>query len=563
MTRVGVDLIEIGRVRRSLERYATFKDRCFTPAEQAYCDSRRNPAESYAGRFAGKEAVGKALGFGVARAFAWKEIEITGRPKPSVRLSGRVAAWAARVERGCDRPLDDALARARLGGRRRLRRLMLEPLYSSAEMRAAEEGHDVDELMERAGTAVAAEVLKRFPDARRIAVVCGGGANGGDGRIAARILREEGCDAVETTAVEQADVIVDALFGTGFHGEPRPEAAATIARINAANAPVVAVDIPSGVDASTGEIAGDAVRAALTVTFHGVKAGLAIAPGLFHTGEVAIAEIGLEPAETELRLVTPAILSLVPRRRPQDNKYSAGAVLVAGGSPGMTGAVCLAAEAAFRADAGYVAVAVPEESLPVVETRLLESVKVSWDDALDAAEKAGALAIGPGLGRDEKALHLRDQLLSSGEQRLVLDADALHELEPGDWGGRAVLTPHAGELARLLGEESAWVNAHRLEAARRGAERFGAVCLLKGADTIVAAPGEGALVCVTDAPGLATAGTGDVLTGVLAAFLAKGVEPRLAAAAAATAHGLAARSRGDQAGMIASDVIAALPSVLA
>ena len=159
-------------------------------------------------------------------------------------------------------------------------------------------------------------------------------------------------------------------------------------------------------------------------------------------------------------------------------------------------------------------------------------------------------------------MRLRDELLAAGEQPVVLDADGLHELEPGDWGARAVLTPHAGELARLLGEESAWVNAHRLEAAQRGAERFGAVCLLKGADTIVAAPGEGALICVTNAPGLATAGTGDVLTGILAAFLAKGVEPRLAAAAAATAHGLAARSRGHQAGIVASDVIAALPSVL-
>jgi len=416
--------------------------------------------------------------------------------------------------------------------------------------------------MERAGAAVAREVLQRFPDARRIAVVCGSGSNGGDGRIAARILREEGCDAVETTAVEQADVVVDALFGTGFHGEPRAEAAATIGRINAAGAPVVSVDVPSGVDASTGEIAGEAVRAVLTVTFHGVKAGLAIAPGLFHAGEVTIAEIGLEPAETELRRVTPAILSVVPRRRPQDNKYTAGAVLVVGGSSGMTGAVCLAAEAAFRADAGYVAVSVPEASLPVVEGRLLEPVKMTWADALAAGAKAGALAIGPGLGREPDALRLRDELLAAGEQPVVLDADALHELEPGDWGGRAVLTPHAGELGRLLGEEPAWVDAHRLEAAQRAAEHFGAVCLLKGADTIVAAPGEGALVCVADAPGLATAGTGDVLTGILAAFLAKGVEPRLAAAAAATAHGLAARSRGDQAGMIASDVIAALPSVL-
>ena len=145
----------------------------------------------------------------------------------------------------------------------------------------------------------------------------------------------------------------------------------------------------------------------------------------------------------------------------------------------------------------------------------------------------------------------------------MLDADGLHELEPGEWGSRAVLTPHAGELAQLLGEDSAWVNAHRLEAARRGAERFGAVCLLKGADTIVAAQNEATLVCVTDAPGLATAGTGDVLTGIVAAFLAKGIEPRLAAAAAATVHGLAARGFGRQAGLTAGDVVSAIPAALA
>ncbi len=438
---------------------------------------------------------------------------------------------------------------------------MLEPLYTAEESRRAEEGHDVGELMERAGAAVAREVLQRFPDARRIAVVCGGGSNGGDGRIAARILREQGRDAVETTAVEQADLVIDALFGTGFHGEPREEAAATIERINAAGAPVVAVDVPSGVDAATGEIAGGAVRATLTVTFHGRKLGLAVAPGLFHAGDVVVADIGLEPLETEHRLVTPAILGHVPRKRAEDSKYSAGSVLVVGGAPGMTGAACLAAEAAFRADAGYVAVAVPEPSLPVVEAKLLEPVKLTWADAVAASEKAGALAIGPGLGRDAAAKELREALLAAGSQALVLDADALHELEPGDWGERAVLTPHAGELGRLLGETSAWVDAHRLEAARRGAERFGCVCLLKGADTIVAAPGEGVLVSLAQAPGLATAGTGDVLTGIVAAFLAKGLEPRQAAAAAATAHGLAARSL-PQRGLVASDVIAALPRVL-
>jgi len=438
---------------------------------------------------------------------------------------------------------------------------VLEPLYTTDEARRAEEGHDVGELMERAGAAVAREVRERFPHARRVAVVCGGGSNGGDGRIAARILREQGVDAVETTAVEQADVVVDALFGTGFHGVPRAEAAATIERINAAGAPVVAVDVASGVDASTGEVAGPAVRATLTVTFHGRKVGLAVAPGLFHAGEVTVADIGLAPLETAHRLVTPAILSVVPRKRPEDDKYTAGSVLVVGGAPGTTGAVCLAAEAAFRADAGYVAVAVPEASLPVVEARLLEPVKLAWERAVEAAGRAQAIAIGPGLGRDDAARRVRDELLAAGEHALVLDADALHELEPGPWGPRAVLTPHAGELARLVGESSEWVRSHRLEAAGRVADRFGCICLLKGADTVVASPGEGALVVLADAPGLATAGTGDVLTGVVAAFLAKGVEPRLAAAAAAMAHALAARSL-PQRGLVAGDLLAALPSAL-
>jgi len=441
----------------------------------------------------------------------------------------------------------------------------LEPLYTAAEMRAAEESYpgypgSAPELMERAGAAVAREALAAFPDAERYAVVCGGGSNGGDGRIAARALRDAGRDAVETHAVEQADVVVDALFGTGFRGEPRAEAAALIERINAAGAPVLAVDLPSGVDASTGEIAATAVDAAVTVTFHGSKVGLAVAPGGFRSGEVVVADIGLEPAETEHALVNREILELVPRKRAADNKYSAGAVLVVGGAPGLTGAACLAAEAAFRADAGYVAVAVPAESLPVVETKLLEPVKTTWSDLEEAAAKAGAVALGPGLGRSDEAHVLVRRLLAELQQPVVVDADALHELEPGDWRPPVVLTPHAGELGRLLGESSSWVDAHRLEAARRGAERFGCVCLLKGSDSIVASPGVGAWICRAPTASLATAGTGDVLTGVLAAYLAKGLEPRLAAAAAATATAEAARLVSAT-GAIASDVIAALPDL--
>jgi ADP-dependent NAD(P)H-hydrate dehydratase / NAD(P)H-hydrate epimerase len=437
---------------------------------------------------------------------------------------------------------------------------MFEPLYTADEMKAAEAGHDVDVLMERAGRAVAEAVVGLFPDARRIVGVCGGGANGGDGRIALRVLREQGFDAAESDDVEGADVIVDALFGTGFRGEPRAEAAARIGRMNASRVPIVSVDVPSGVDASTGEIAGEAVRAVHTVTFHGRKVGLVVAPGRFRTGTVTIADIGLEHRDTEHRLATRDVLRLVPRRKEGDNKYTAGSVLVVGGAPGYTGAASLSAEAAFRADAGYVAVAAPAESLPVLEIRLLEAVKRTLEDVFSAAERAKALAIGPGLGEGREELVRR--LLGEVDLPAVVDADGLRELEPFERSAATVLTPHEGELGRLLGEASSWVAEHRLEALRRAVERFGCVVLLKGADTLVGAPGAGVLVAAPGPPSLATAGTGDVLTGILGAFLAKGLDARYAAVAAAVAQQTAAASAPHQAGLVAHDVIDALPRTL-
>jgi hydroxyethylthiazole kinase-like uncharacterized protein yjeF len=439
---------------------------------------------------------------------------------------------------------------------------MFEPLYTAEEMRAAERGHDVEALMERAGRAVADAVVRRYPEARRVAAVCGQGANGGDGRIALRVLAESGRETSEELD-GTPDVIIDALFGTGFRGEPRPDAAALIERVNGAGVPVVSVDVPSGVDASTGEVPGAAVRADATVTMHGRKVGLVVAPGRFHTGELEVAEIGLEPAETEHRRVTDAVLQLVPRRSEGDTKYTAGSVLVVGGSPGMTGAVCLAAEAAFRADAGYVAVAAPEETLPVIETLLVEAVKAPRERVDELAKRASAFAVGPGLGRGDEERALVRRLLADLELPAVVDADALFELEAGDWPAARVLTPHAGELGRLLDEESSWVDAHRLEAARRAVDRYRCVVLLKGPGTLVAAPEEGVLVCDAGTPALATAGTGDVLTGVIAAFLAKGMDARLAAAAGAVAHGRAAELAPHQVGLVASDVIDSLPLALA
>jgi ADP-dependent NAD(P)H-hydrate dehydratase / NAD(P)H-hydrate epimerase len=435
----------------------------------------------------------------------------------------------------------------------------LEPLYSADEMKAAEAGHDVDAMMQRAGEAVADALRRRFPDARRVALHAGGGANGGDGRIAADLLVARGCELVE----ERPDVVIDALLGTGLNGAPRDETAWLIDEINGAGVPVVAVDIPSGVNASSGEVAGAAVQADVTVTMHGHKVGLAVAPGRFHAGEVEVADIGLEPAETEHRLVTAEILADVPRRSARDNKYTAGHVLVVGGSRGMTGAPALAARAALRADAGYVTIAAPADTLPVLETLVLEAVKRPLDDVFEAVGRAGALAVGPGLGRDPQAKELVRRLLAEAAVPAVVDADALFELEPGDWPAPRVLTPHEGELARLLGRESKEVAAHRLASVQEAAERFGCVVVLKGEDSLVAAPGGGVLVCALGLPSLATAGTGDVLTGVTAAFLAKGLEPRRAAAAACAAQQLAAREASQRYGLVASDLIEALPLVLA
>ena len=454
---------------------------------------------------------------------------------------------------------------------------MLEPLYTADEMRAAEEAYpgSEEELMERAGRAVADEVLRRWPDARRFVALCGGGKNGGDGRIAIEALRDAGRDAEVADEPGGADVVLDALFGTGFHGQPRPEASRKIESINAAPGFVASVDIASGVDASTGEVTGSAVEADLTVTFHDRKVGHEVAPGRFHAGEVVVVDIGLEGVQTKHARATKEILAIVPRRRPGGNKYTAGHVVVVGGSSGMTGAASLTALAALRASAGYVTLAGPASAVPVFEHWVLEAVKrplaededgviaaQAADEVLELVEKAGALAIGPGLGRSSGTQAAVRRVLAEATLPAVVDGDALFALEPADWPAPRVLTPHSGELARLLGVESQWVDAHRLAALERAVERFRCVVLLKGDGTVVGEPGAGAIVC-GGVPVLATAGTGDVLTGIIAAFLAKGVEPRLATAAASVAHTEAALAAPQAEGLIASDLLETLPSVLA
>ena len=470
------------------------------------------------------------------------------------------------------------------------------------------------ELMERAGAAVAREVAALRPDGP-VAIVCGKGNNGGDGFVVARLLREAGRevrvllagdaegvrgDAAEALrrlgsapdpfvpeALESAVVAVDALLGTGTTGAPRGAIGEAVEALSRAEAAVVAIDVPSGVDASTGAVAGPAVHAVVTVTFHAAKPGLWITPGKEHAGEVRVADIGIPPgapAEAQIGLIGDGVLMEVPRRLAAGTKFSSGHVLVCGGSTGLTGAPAMASEAAMRAGAGYVTACVPASLNAIFEVKLTEVMTRPLPDrdgallpdgaqiVLDEAERrGGALVLGPGMGGDDATVALITDVAARAPVALVLDADGLnaHAGRLGALAGReapAVLTPHGGELARLLDTESSEVNARRLYHAREAARAAGAIVILKGDDTLVAAPSGRVGVSPGGAPGLATAGTGDVLSGVVAAMLAKRLEPFTAACAAVLLHVRAGRRAADRhggpGGVVATDVIHALPSTL-
>ncbi len=478
----------------------------------------------------------------------------------------------------------------------------LTPLYDAEGMRAVdrwaieEQGVPGEELMEAAGTALAEAVAGLAPQGP-VRIVCGKGNNGGDGLVALRRLRGMGfeAEALELGAGELpadldawlagAGAVVDAIFGTGFAGAPREPAAGAIEAINRCGAPVVACDIASGVDASSGEVAGAAVEADLTVSFHGAKLGQRVAPGKWHSGELRVVPIGVPagaPQTAVAGTIEPAVLALAPRRGPRSTKFSSGQVTIAGGSRGLTGAVRMASLAAIRAGAGYATVAVPADLEPTFEAGQPEVMSVgcpggdgclapaSLKPLLRSFERAAAGVLGPGMGRDPGTVELAREAAAAIAAPLVLDADGLNAFagEAGLLSGReapTVLTPHAGELGRLLGRDSEEIAAHRLAAAREAAALAGAVVVLKGDDTIVA-DGERVAVNALPAPGLATAGTGDVLSGAIAALLARGLEPFAAACAAVLAHARAGRLAAERVGAaestIATDVIAALPDAL-
>lgn len=484
-----------------------------------------------------------------------------------------------------------------------------------SEREAVRAGATLRSLMERAGSAVAAEACSLVPQGP-IVVFAGGGNNGGDGWECARVLSAGGravrvlsladpstlpspaaevASAAIAVGVEwgqvsspaesvlgmvDAALIVDALLGIGAIGAPRGAYADTIIAIGDSDAAVIAVDVPSGVDAATGATPGASVRADVTVTFGAMKAGLLLYPGAECAGDIVIADIGLpEPDESPGGLEVwdwSDLAALVPVPGPADHKGTRGRVLVVGGIPGMTGAACLASSAALRSGAGYVTVAVPEPSLAVVEIKLTAPVKVALqvepDGGIGASaierlsvlsRRADSVVLGPGLGRAESTVRsVRDWVATAGPP-LVLDADGLWAIGPDlslVRGRAVVVTPHAGEAARMLGISREAVEADRPSAARAiGGD--GVICVLKGAHTLVS-DGERVVVTMSGGPELATLGTGDVLSGIIGALLAQGLDPIEAAVLGAHLHGASGDEAADELTTVcctAEDVITYLP----
>jgi hydroxyethylthiazole kinase-like uncharacterized protein yjeF len=491
-------------------------------------------------------------------------------------------------------------------------RIMIE-LLNNAEMAQADRdtiagGVPGIALMARAGGAVADAVLARHPVGSRVVVVAGPGNNGGDGFVAARLLAERGYSlevllvgeasqpkgdaalaakqwtgpvpAADPARLDRADVIIDALFGAGLDRPVEGLARAMIERMNAQGAPVIAVDLPSGVNGTSGAVMGIAVKAAQTVTFFRKKPGHLLLPGRLYCGPTSVADIGI--AESVLAGIAPQTFENIPELwlahfpvpRETGHKYDRGHAVIASGPSWSTGAARLAARGALRAGAGLVTIASPREAVQVNAAASLAVMVRPVDGAPELTKflsdrRLNAFAIGPGIGVNEATCELVLAALA-GDRAVVLDADAMTSFA-GDperlakaLGQRqnqaTILTPHEGEFIRYFGalEKNAKV-VSKLERARRAAQIVKAVILLKGADTIVAAPDGRAAIAANAPPYLATAGAGDVLTGIAAALLAQGMTAFEAAVAAVWLHGEAAAAVGP--GLISEDLPDALPRV--
>jgi NAD(P)H-hydrate epimerase len=448
----------------------------------------------------------------------------------------------------------------------------MKPVVTVEEMKAidaeAQQRVSLDTLVDRAGGAVARSVLRRLGGSygRRVVVVAGKGHNGDDGRVAAVRLRRRGVgvrviDAGGAPeAVPPCDVVVDAAYGTGFRGNYRaPEVPA--------GTRVVAVDIPSGVNGDTGEAAAGAVRANATVTFAGLKPGLLLGEGPERSGSVEVVDIGLDVSRARIHVVEDADVGDLLPTRPRDTHKWETAVYVAAGSPGMMGSATFCSLAAMRAGAGMLQLGVPgagPRDLPSSEVVAHGLPPEGWDaDVLGVVGRCRALVLGPGLGRSEAAVSAVRRLVAECPVPVLVDADGLNALGRAEEvaklvAGRStpvVLTPHAGEYARLAG---AAPGPDRIGAARDLARRTGAVVLLKGSTTVVAAPDGRSLLSTSGSQRLATAGTGDVLSGVIGAFLARGLDPVRAAALAAHTHGRAAGLALSE-GLLAGDLVELVP----
>jgi hydroxyethylthiazole kinase-like uncharacterized protein yjeF len=482
-------------------------------------------------------------------------------------------------------------------------------LYRAAQVReldrCAIEDHEIPgaELMERAGAVAFKRLRERWPEARNITLVCGSGNNGGDGYVVARLAHQAGLAArvlqlgdpehLEGDAREKAnsyhasggvaepyallplrtDLIVDAVLGTGLDREVQGALADALTKINAHRAPKLALDIPSGLHADTGRILGVAVRAEATVSFIGLKQGMFTGEGPDCCGEIAFDALEV-PAVIYSREVLAARRidwatrgELLGRRRRSAHKGNFGHVLVVGGALGFSGAPRLTGAGALRAGGGLVSVATHPQHAALVNAMQPELMcrGVASAADLDALiERASVIAVGPGLGQDQWARHLFTRVLASGRP-LVVDADGLNLLAQmpvsrSDW----VLTPHPGEAARLLGIGTREVQADRFASVRRLQERFGGVAVLKGAGTLIFGPSrKPPAVCSDGNPGMASGGTGDVLTGVIAALIAQGLTHEEAACSGVCLHAAAgdAAAAGGERGMLASDLIAALRCV--